>query len=68
MKKLEVTEENMRNIPGLKLLDFYEGLAVEEGSLPRLATDRTAEASVTLRELGPVNADLMVNWCKQWQF
>ncbi|KAH0385728.1 acetyl-CoA synthetase-like protein, partial [Aureobasidium melanogenum] len=68
MKRLEVTEENMRNIPGLKLLDFYEGLAVEEGSLPRLATDRTAEASVTLRELGPVNADLMVNWCKQWQF
>ncbi|KAI4730884.1 acetyl-CoA synthetase-like protein [Aureobasidium sp. EXF-10728] len=68
IKGLEVTEENMRNIPGLKLLDFYEGLAAEEGSLPRLATERTAEASVTLRKLGPVDQALMVNWCRQWQF
>jgi hypothetical protein len=63
-----MTEEVVSKVPGLKLLDFYEGLAVEEGSLPRLATEHTAEASVTLRELGPVNRDLMVNWCKQWNF
>lgn len=68
MKKLDMTEEVVSKVPGLKLLDFYEGLAVEEGSLPRLATEHTVDASVTLRELGPVNRDLMVNWCKQWNF
>lgn len=68
LKRLPMTQEVVGKVPGLKLLDFYEGLAVEEGSLPRLATEHTAESSVTLRELGPVDADLMVNWCKQWQF
>ncbi|KAI5273178.1 acetyl-CoA synthetase-like protein [Aureobasidium subglaciale] len=68
LKKLEMTEEVVGKVPGLKLMDFYEGLAVEEGSLPRMATEHTAESSVTLRELGPVDRDLMVNWCKQWQF
>ncbi|KAI5253455.1 acetyl-CoA synthetase-like protein [Aureobasidium subglaciale] len=68
LSKLEMTEEVVGKVPGLKLMDFYEGLAVEEGSLPRMSTEHTAEASVTLRDLGPVDRDLMVNWCKQWHF
>jgi thioester reductase-like protein/acyl-coenzyme A synthetase/AMP-(fatty) acid ligase len=68
LKKMPMTGEVVTKVPGLKLLDFYEGLAVQDGSLPRLATEHTAEASVTLRELGPVDSGLMVNWCKQWQF
>jgi hypothetical protein len=68
LRNLDVTEENMKNIPGIKLLDFYAGLAVEEGSLPRLDTKRTVEASGTLGGLGAVDESLMVNWCRQWGF
>jgi hypothetical protein len=58
----------MRQVPGIKLLDFYQGLAQEEGSLPRMDTHRTVEASETLKRLGAVDRGLMVNWCKQWGF
>jgi thioester reductase-like protein/acyl-coenzyme A synthetase/AMP-(fatty) acid ligase len=68
LKSLPVTEENMRQVPGIKLLDFYQGLAQEEGSLPRMDTRRTVEASETLKRLGAVDRGLMVNWCKQWGF
>jgi len=68
MQNQDITEENMKNIPGIKLLDFYAGLAVEEGSLPRLDTKRTVEASGTLEGLGAVDSKLMVNWCRQWGF
>lgn len=68
MQNQDITEENMKNIPGIKLLDFYAGLAVEEGSLPRLDTKRTVEASGTLGGLGAVDSELMVNWCRQWGF
>ncbi|KAI4840286.1 acetyl-CoA synthetase-like protein, partial [Aureobasidium sp. EXF-8845] len=68
LQSLPVTEENMRQVPGIKLLDFYQGLAQEEGSLPRMDTHRTVEASETLKRLGAVDRGLMVNWCKQWGF
>jgi thioester reductase-like protein len=68
LQTLDVTEENMRNVPGIKLLDFYAGLGVEEGSLPRLDTKRSVEASGTLGGLGAVDKKLMVNWCRQWGF
>jgi thioester reductase-like protein/acyl-coenzyme A synthetase/AMP-(fatty) acid ligase len=68
LQSLPVTEENMREVPGIKLLDFYQGLAQEEGSLPRMDTHRTVEASETLGGLAAVDSGLMVNWCRQWEF
>lgn len=67
LKKLPMTQEQVQKVPGLKLLDFYEGMAAPAG-LPRLATDHTADSSATLKKLGPVSRDLMVNWLKQWGF
>jgi hypothetical protein len=68
LQSLPVTESNMKEVPGIKLLDFYQGLAQEEGSLPRMDTHRTVEASETLGGLAAVDSGLMVNWCRQWGF
>ena len=67
LKKIPVTKENAARVPGLKLLDFYEGLAAAQG-LPRLATDKTSAMSSTLRNIGPVNGDMMERWLEQWAF
>ncbi|KAF9894311.1 hypothetical protein FE257_007814 [Aspergillus nanangensis] len=55
--------------PALKLLDFYRGLQ-EEGSALSVALDvrRAKEASASMRTLGPVSAQLMGNWLRQWGF
>lgn len=68
LKALPMTQEEMQRVPGLKLLDFYEGLASAQGGLPRLATTHTAESSETLKGLGPINRNMIVNWLKQWDF
>lgn len=67
LRKVPVTAEEVKTKPGIKLLDFYEGLTGETG-LPRLATAHTVQCSKALRELNPVNGDLMRNYLNQWQF
>jgi len=67
LKKMPMSKENAARVPGLKLLDFYEGLAAPQG-LPRLATDKTAAMSPTLKNIGPVNRDMMKLWLEQWSF
>lgn len=66
MKSLPVTQEEVARVPGLKLLEFYEGLT--QGGFPRMATSHTEEASVTLKELSPIRKELITKWLKQWQF
>lgn len=68
LKQLPMTQEQMIKVPGLKLISFYEGLGAKEGGLPRMATEHTSESSITLKELRPVNKDLINNWLKQWDF
>ena len=67
LKQLSVTKEEAERVPGLKLLDFYEGLAESHG-LPALATDMTTKSSKTLKGLGPVDDGMMKNWLQQWRF
>ncbi|KAG8631636.1 hypothetical protein KVT40_000776 [Elsinoe batatas] len=67
LKDMPATRENAERVPGLKLLDFFEGLAAPQG-LPRLATEKTEATSRTLRELGAVTEDMMKQWLGQWQF
>ena len=67
LKRMPMSKDNAAQVPGLKLLDFYEGLAAPQG-LPRLATDKTAAVSSTLRNIGPVDRDMMKLWLEQWAF
>ena len=68
LKSLPMTPEQATKVPGMKLIDFYEGLNQDKGGLPLMATDHTVESSETLKELGPVSRDLITNWLKQWAF
>ncbi|KAF7586115.1 hypothetical protein BBP40_009428 [Aspergillus hancockii] len=73
IKELEAiknpSDQDIRDKPALKLLDFYRGLTSAEGMLSAdVSVERTKEASDTMRGLGPVTSDLMVNWIEQWGF
>lgn len=57
--------------PGLKLLDFFESLGGYEKEhngtmMPLVATEFSAARSKTLASLGPVRAEWMALWLKQW--
>ncbi|OJD34983.1 ochratoxin a non-ribosomal peptide synthetase [Diplodia corticola] len=69
LRKVPLTDaDEVARKPGVKLVDFYEGLKAEGGALPRMETARTREVSPCLRELGPVDAVLFENWMEQWGF
>ncbi|KAB8258604.1 hypothetical protein BDV32DRAFT_68400 [Aspergillus pseudonomiae] len=63
------SDQDVRDKPALKLLDFYRGLSSGEGMLSAdISVQRTKEASETMRSLGPISAALMENWIEQWGF
>jgi len=66
LRRYPVTAEEMEKKPAIKLLDFYEGLNAEGGSLPRLATDETEMTSQALRTSSAISADLVGAWIKMW--
>ncbi|KAM0700227.1 hypothetical protein Q7P35_011947 [Cladosporium inversicolor] len=66
LRNCPVTAEEMEKKPAIKLLDFYEGLGSEGGSLPRLATNDTERASEALRSSGAISAKLVGAWIKTW--
>ncbi|KAI3319915.1 acetyl-CoA synthetase-like protein [Xylariaceae sp. AK1471] len=60
-----------RELPGLKLLEFYEGLIMPEDvkiTPFNLETGVTARKSETMRRLPPVSTDWVDLWLKQWKF
>ena len=61
---------DVKRNPGIKLLDFYQGLAAGDDSKKefKLDTKLTEKASKTLRALEPVGPDWMRIWLTQWQF
>ncbi|PWY86755.1 NRPS-like enzyme [Aspergillus heteromorphus CBS 117.55] len=61
------TESQVREMPALKLLDFYRGLAGEVLSA-EVGTEETRRASRTMEGLGGVTVELMRNWLVQWGF
>ncbi|TKX20647.1 AMP-binding enzyme-like protein 1 [Elsinoe australis] len=67
LKKVPATREDAERVPGVKLVDFYEGLAAPQG-LPRLMTEKTEASSDTLRNSEPVTAAMMKKWLDQWAF
>ncbi|GMG10790.1 unnamed protein product [Aspergillus oryzae] len=63
------SDQDVREKPALKLLDFYRGLSSAGGMLSAdISVERTKEASETMRGLGPISAELMENWMEQWGF
>ena len=68
LRKIDITKENATIVPGLKLIDFYEGMAAERGAnaMPRLDTSKSQLRSRTLKDLGAVNSALILRWLGQW--
>jgi hypothetical protein len=66
LRSCPVTAEEMEKKPAIKLLDFYEGLGSEGGSLPRLATKDTEKTSEALRSSEAISAELIGAWIKMW--
>ncbi|KIW90834.1 uncharacterized protein Z519_08617 [Cladophialophora bantiana CBS 173.52] len=65
---LETDEELQRN-RGVKLLDFFRGVAdAGSGSVTRWATAKAQEASKTLRDVDAVKPEWMELWMHQWGF
>ncbi|KAG9185655.1 hypothetical protein G6011_06986 [Alternaria panax] len=68
LARMPQTKENAERVPGLKLLDFYESLRIEDMGLPTLQTRRAEAASSTLREAKAVDAGVVRKWLRQWSF
>lgn len=62
------SDQEVREKPALKLLDFYRGLSTDQAMSAPFETEMTQKASETMAALGPVTSDLMMNWLNQWQF
>lgn len=54
--------------PGLKLLDFFIGLAEAKSQQPRLETKHTIRYSQTMSGMSAVKKEWMETWLKQWSF
>lgn len=68
VKAVEDSSQNKRNIPAVKLLDTYRGMVNQGSHHPGFSTTLTRGVSKTLDQLGPINADMMAAWCKEWSF
>ncbi|KAF3392431.1 Iterative polyketide synthase CazM [Penicillium rolfsii] len=62
------TEDDLRDKPALKILDFFKAIAYAEEAGPSTETTKTQAASKTLRRLQAIDAPLMERWIKQWNF
>ena len=62
---------DLKHNPGLKLLEFFESLRVDEKQPTRelvLDVELSAAKSKTLASLEPVNADWFDLWLRQWGY
>ncbi|KAK1493730.1 thioester reductase domain-containing protein [Colletotrichum cuscutae] len=62
------TTDDVDKNPGIKLLDFYQGLAMGEGQGVEFSMERTTKSSKMMKEMQAVTPELMQNWCRQWAF
>lgn len=68
LRAIPLTRDEVSRKPGVKLIDFYDGLRVEGGSLPPMCTEHTTNFSQCLKTLPAVNAKIFGMWIQQWQF
>lgn len=60
------TVEEAEKKPGIKLLDFYQGLMSNAGGLPLLETKETAKLSGTIKSMESIDGSLVTKWIRQW--
>ncbi|KAI8631702.1 acetyl-CoA synthetase-like protein [Xylariaceae sp. FL1651] len=68
LQRLEDCKDELQDIeknPAIKLVEFYRK-ASKSNAARRMMTWRAAEASKTLREMGPVNRQWIAAWTEQW--
>lgn len=69
LKRLEESSsdflQGVEKNPAVKLTEFYARIS-EGGGQVRLETSRAESASETLRTTGPVNAEWVARWMRQW--
>ncbi|XPS74039.1 hypothetical protein M3J07_006154 [Ascochyta lentis] len=55
-------------LPGLKLIDFYEGLQIGNARGPHftLSVEKTSEISSVLAGLEPIQSEWVAGWVKEW--
>lgn len=62
---------NAEKNPAIKLIDTYQGMVnANRAGIGHVYFDmtRTVARSPTMKNLGPVNSELIENWCQQWKF
>ncbi|KAE8152317.1 hypothetical protein BDV25DRAFT_170593 [Aspergillus avenaceus] len=62
------SDSEVRAMPALKLLDFYRGLNDEGMLSASISVQKSLEGGEAMRGLGPITAELMDKWIKQWKF
>lgn len=67
LREIPRTPSNAERVPGIKLLEFYEGIAATQGSL-RLATTETMKLSSTMANLRSVHGQQMERWIRRMQW
>ncbi|KAF7347157.1 Acetyl-CoA synthetase-like protein [Mycena venus] len=60
------TAEDIENIPGLKLLDFFKGVLSGSGNV-EFATVKAQAMSESMKLLGPLNEDDAKKWMHYWR-
>lgn len=63
---IDPTEEDLLQMPALKLLDFYRGLLLSESPLPDVDVRNTMEISPIMANLQPISEQMIKNWLWQW--
>ncbi len=67
-----VDTPDVEQLPAIKILDFYKGLAAESALPARervaYATDKARAHSATMAALGPVDGQAMATWLQQWGY
>nr|POF19877.1 non-canonical non-ribosomal peptide synthetase fub8 [Quercus suber] len=64
LKAVPATKENAEAIPGLKLVDFYEGMSASNFHI--LETREAAKLSQTVTNMKPINPKLISQWISEW--
>ncbi|KAI6816579.1 acetyl-CoA synthetase-like protein [Hortaea werneckii] len=61
------SEDNISQIPAVRLLEFFRGIASEEAQKPVFSTSRSTAHCKMLRDLPPVSVPWFKQWLKQWE-
>ena len=62
------TEEDLQQMPALKLLDFFHGLLLPDLPVADVDVRNAMQKSPTMGNLQPISEQMIKNWLSQWGF